>query len=117
MRVKFIALWVKRRMCSANPDVRFTPGFCTRMRVGRRHVGRPRGKQVEQYRIVGFVLLRRASLAIIKAQFLENHGSAADCNAGMLYAVDNGWLEVTPTERDIQPRYMRTLTAAGFEQI
>ena len=50
-------------------------------------------------------------------QFLENHGSAADCDAGLLYAVDNGWLEVTPTERDLQRHDMRTLTAAGFAQI
>ena len=53
----------------------------------------------------------------IKTQFLENHGGAADCDAGLLYAADNGWLEVTPTERDMQRHDMRTLTAAGFAQI
>ena len=56
-------------------------------------------------------------ISYIKTQFLEKHGSAADCNAGLLYAVDNGWLEVTPTTRDMQPHDMRTLTAAGFAQI
>ena len=56
-------------------------------------------------------------ISYIRTQFLENHGSAADCNAGLLYAVDNGWLEVTPTTRDMQPHDMRTLTAAGFAQI
>ena len=59
----------------------------------------------------------RNCFSYIKTQFLENHGSAADCNAGLLYAVDNGWLEVTPTTRDMQPHDMRTLTAAGFAQI
>ena len=43
--------------------------------------------------------------------------AAADCDAGLLYAVDNGWLEVTPTERDMQRHDMRMLTAAGFAQI
>ena len=53
----------------------------------------------------------------IKTQFLENHGSAADYDAGLMYAEDNGWLEVTPTARDMQPRDMLTLTAAGFARI
>jgi len=53
----------------------------------------------------------------IKTQFLENRGSADDCNAGLLYAVDNGWLVVIPTERDTGPHNMRTLTEAGFAQI
>jgi hypothetical protein len=35
----------------------------------------------------------------------------------LMYAEDNGWLEVTPTTRDMQPRDTRTLTAAGFAQI
>ena len=35
-------------------------------------------------------------LGYIKIRFLENHGSAADCTAGVMYAEDNGWLEVTP---------------------
>ena len=56
-------------------------------------------------------------ISYIRTQFLENHRSAADCDAGLLYAVDNGWLEVTPTERDMQRHDMRMLTAAGFAQI
>ena len=36
-------------------------------------------------------------LSYVKTQFLENHGSAADYAAGLMYAEDNGWLEVTPT--------------------
>ena len=53
----------------------------------------------------------------VKTQFLENHGSAADYDAGLMYAEDNGWLEVTPTERDMQRHDTRMLTAAGFAQI
>jgi hypothetical protein len=56
-------------------------------------------------------------IGYVKNQFLENHGSARDCDAGLMYAEDNGWLEVTPTTRDMQPRDMLTLTAAGFAQI
>jgi len=56
-------------------------------------------------------------IGYIKTQFLENHGSAADYAAGLMYAEDNGWLEVTPTRRDMQPRDMLTLTAVGFAQI
>ena len=56
-------------------------------------------------------------LSYIKTQFLENHGSAADHAAGLMYAEDNGWLEVTPTQRDMQPHDMLTLTAVGFAQI
>ena len=56
-------------------------------------------------------------ISYIKTQFLENHGSAADYDAGLIYAEDNGWLEVTATTRDMQPRDMLTLTAAGFAQI
>ena len=37
----------------------------------------------------------------IKTTFLENHGSTADYSAGLLYAEDNGWLEVTPRTRGI----------------
>ena len=55
-------------------------------------------------------------ISYIKTQFLENHGSAADYAAGLMYAEDNGWLEVTPT-RDMQPRETLTLTAVGFAQI
>ena len=36
-------------------------------------------------------------ISYIKTQFLENHGSAADYTGGLLYAEDNGWLEVTFT--------------------
>jgi hypothetical protein len=52
----------------------------------------------------------------IKTQFLEKHGSAAEYDAGLMYAEDNSWLEVTPATRDMQPRDMLTLTAAGFAQ-
>ena len=55
-------------------------------------------------------------ISYIKTQFLENHGSAADYAAGLMYAEDNGWLEVTPT-RDMQPHDTLTLTAVGFAQI
>ena len=50
-------------------------------------------------------------ISYIKTQFLENHGSAADYTAGLLYAEDNGWLEVSPS------RDMLTLTAVGFAKI
>jgi hypothetical protein len=64
----------------------------------------------------------------IKTQFLENHGSAADYTAGLLYAEDNGWLEVTPRtwgvtgttadlSRDLHPPDTLTLTAVGFAEI
>ena len=64
----------------------------------------------------------------IKAQFLENHGSEADYTAGLLYAEDNGWLEVTPRNlgvtgttvdlsRDLHPPHTLTLTAVGFAEI
>ena len=56
-------------------------------------------------------------ISYIKTQFLENRGSAADYAAGLMYAEDNGWLEITTTIRDMQPRDMLTLTAAGFAQI
>ena len=56
-------------------------------------------------------------ISYIKTQFLENRGGAADYAAGLMYAEDNGWLEITPTIRDMQPRDMLTLTAAGFAQI
>jgi hypothetical protein len=55
-------------------------------------------------------------ISYIKTRFLENHGSASDYAAGLMYAEDNGWLEVTPT-RDMQPRNTLTLTAVGFAQI
>ena len=64
----------------------------------------------------------------IKTQFVESHGSAADYTAGLLYAQDNGWLEVTPRTRgiagtmvdlsdDLRPPDTLTLTAANFAQI
>jgi hypothetical protein len=56
-------------------------------------------------------------ISYLKTQFLENHGSEADYDAGRIYAEDNGWLEVTPTTRDMQPHDMLALTAAGFAEI
>jgi hypothetical protein len=53
----------------------------------------------------------------IKNAFLENHGSAADYAAGLMYAEDNGWLEVPAPPRDMQRRDMLMLTAAGFAQM
>ena len=64
----------------------------------------------------------------IKTQFLENHGSATDYTAGLLYAEDNGWLEVTPRDlgvtgttvdlsRDLHPPDTLTLTAVGFAEM
>ena len=55
-------------------------------------------------------------ISYIKTQFLENHGNAADYAAGLMYAEDNGWLEVTST-RDMQRHDTLTLTAGGFAQI
>ena len=55
-------------------------------------------------------------ISYVKTQFLANRGSAADYTAGLMYAEDNGWLEVTPT-RDMQPRDTLTLTAVGFTKI
>ena len=51
----------------------------------------------------------------IKAQFLINHGNEADYAAGILYAEDNDWVEVSPAP-DMHPRDMLKLTADGFEQ-
>jgi hypothetical protein len=48
---------------------------------------------------------------------LGEAGVGAQNRGARMYAVDNGWLEVTPTERDMQPHDMRRLTAAGFAQI
>ena len=64
----------------------------------------------------------------IETQFLENHGSATDFTAGILYAEDNGWLEVTPRDlgitgttvdlsRDLHPPDTLTLTAVGFAEL
>ncbi len=49
----------------------------------------------------------------VKTQFIANRGSAADYTSGLMYAEDNGWLEVTPT-RDMQPCDTLKLTAIGF---
>ena len=67
-------------------------------------------------------------IGYLKDQFLENHGSAADYTAGVLYAEDNGWLEVTPRHlglagttvdlsRDLHPPDTLTLTVVGFAEI
>ena|SRR5215472_12394736 len=67
-------------------------------------------------------------IADIKTQFLENHGSAADYTAGLLYAEDNGWLEATPRtlgitgtavdlSHDLRPPDTLTLTAVGFAKM
>ena len=67
-------------------------------------------------------------ISYLRTQFLENHGSAADYTAGVLYAEDNGWLEVTPRDRglagttvdlsrDLYPPDTLTLTAVGFAKI
>ena len=52
---------------------------------------------------------------VIKAQFLKNHGNEADYAAGLLYAEDSDWVEVSPAP-DMQPHDMLKLTAAGFAQ-
>ena len=49
-------------------------------------------------------------ITYVKAQFLVNHGSAGYA-AGLMYAEDNGWLEVSPS------RDMFTLTDVGFAKI
>ena len=50
-------------------------------------------------------------ISYVKAQFLENHGSVSQYDAGLMYAEDNGWLEVSPA------RDMFTLTDVGFAKI
>jgi hypothetical protein len=60
-----------------------------------------------QNRIAGDPL----KIGYVKAQFLENHGSVAQYDAGLMYAEDNGWLEVSPA------RDMFTLTGVGFAKI
>jgi hypothetical protein len=68
------------------------------------------------------------SVSYLKTQFLENHGSEADYTAGLLYAEDNGWLEVIPRDlgvtgttvdlsRDLHPPDTLTLTDVGFAKI
>jgi hypothetical protein len=56
-------------------------------------------------------------IGYIKTQFLENHGNAADYAAGVIYAEDNGWLEVVLPTHDMQPRDTLRLTVVGFAQI
>jgi len=64
----------------------------------------------------------------IKTRFLENRGSAADYTAGLLYAEDNGWIEITPRKLgetgtttdlsdDLHPPDTITLTAVGFAKM
>ena len=52
----------------------------------------------------------------IKAQFLKTHGSEADYTAGLLYAEDSDWVEVSPAP-DMHPHDMLKLTADGFAKI
>ena len=65
---------------------------------------------------------------LVKALFLENHGNTAQYTAGLLYAEDNGWLEVTPRKLgetgttvdlsdDLHPPDTITLTAVGFAKM
>ena len=54
-------------------------------------------------------------ISLIKAQFLENHGSEAEYDAGLLYAEDSDWVEVTPAP-DTKPHDILTLTVDGFAQ-
>jgi len=53
---------------------------------------------------------------LIKARFLENHGSEADYTAGLLYAEDSDWVEVSPAP-DMHPHDMLKLTPDGFAQM
>ena len=53
---------------------------------------------------------------LIKAQFLKNHGSEAEYTAGLLYAEDSDWVEVSPAP-DMHPHDMLKLTADGFAKI
>jgi hypothetical protein len=56
------------------------------------------------------------SMGFIKAQFLENHGSEAEYAAGLLYAEDGDWVEVSAAP-DMHPHDVLTLRADGFAQI
>ena len=53
---------------------------------------------------------------LIKSQFLKNHGNEADYTAGLLYAEDSDWVEVSPAP-DMHPHDMVKLTADGFAKI
>jgi hypothetical protein len=50
-------------------------------------------------------------ISYVKAQFLENHGNPGQYAAGLMFAEDNGWVEVSPA------RDMFTLTDVGFAKI
>jgi hypothetical protein len=52
----------------------------------------------------------------IKARFLANHGSEADYAAGLLYAEDSDWVEVSPAP-DMHRHDVLKLTADGFSKI
>ena len=56
------------------------------------------------------------SMGFIKAQFLENHGSEAEYAAGLLYAEDSDWVEVSAAP-DMHPHDVLTLAEDGFAQI
>jgi hypothetical protein len=67
-------------------------------------------------------------ISYLKTQFMENYGSAADYTDGVLYAEDNGWIEVTPRtrglagttvdlSRDLHPPDTLTLTVVGFAEL
>jgi hypothetical protein len=56
-------------------------------------------------------LVRFFEERLCKAQFLEKHDSTAQYDAGLMYAEDNGWLEVAPICD------MITLTDVGFAKI
>ena len=55
-------------------------------------------------------------IEVIKAQFLKDHGNEADYAAGLLYAEDSDWVEVSPAP-DMHPHDMVKLTADGFAKI
>jgi hypothetical protein len=67
-------------------------------------------------------------ISYVKTLFLENHGNTAHYAAGLLYAEDNGWLEITPRKLgetgtttdlsdDLRPPDTITLTAVGFAKM
>ena len=67
-------------------------------------------------------------ISYVEAQFLKNHGNTSQYAAGLMYAEDNGWLEVTPRKLgetgtiadlsdDLHPPDTITLTAGGFAKI
>ena len=55
-------------------------------------------------------------IRFIKAKFLDNHGSEAEYAAGLLYAEDSNWVEVSAAP-DMHPHDVLTLIADGFTQI